>query len=131
MKAIKNIGNALLEDLHRRLVIGRQSLLELALDIERQSQMEVPRDTESAARSNFIIEEDRADGVQVTVGYGGPNVQINPKTGQPTTEYLLALHEDLAFRHPNGKAKFLEDPANRVFQKAMNKIMKDQQNLIR
>ena len=32
--------------------------------------------------------------------------------GSEATKYTLLQHENLAFHHPNGKAKFLEDPVN-------------------
>ena len=71
------------------------------------SQIEVPKDTTALVNSAFILEE----GDNIILGYGGPNTKINPKTGIPTEEYALKVHEDLNMNHPRGgKAKFLEDP---------------------
>lgn len=79
----------------------------VAVEIMSNSQEEVPKDTTALVRSGFIVEE----GDSIILGYGGPNTKINPKTGIPTEEYALKVHEDLYMNHPNGgKAKFLEDP---------------------
>lgn len=77
------------------------------------SLQQVPRDTDALAQSayegtpyfdgNFVIME---------FGYGGPNVQTNPKTGQGTDDYAWIVHEDMTVNHPIGKSKFLEDPIN-------------------
>ena len=94
----KDIMDATMDQLH-----------EVAVEIMSNSQEEVPKDTTALVRSGFIIEE----GDSIILGYGGPNTKINPKTGIPTEEYALKVHEDLYMNHPRGgKAKFLEDPFN-------------------
>ena len=92
----KDIMDATMDQLH-----------EVAVEIMSNSQDEVPKDTTALVRSGFIVEE----GDSIILGYGGPNTKINPKTGIPTEEYALKVHEDLYMNHPRGgKAKFLEDP---------------------
>ena len=79
----------------------------VAVEIMSNSQVEVPKDTTALVNSGFIVNE----GDSIILGYGGPNTKINPKTGIPTEEYALRVHEDLDMNHPRGgKAKFLEDP---------------------
>jgi hypothetical protein len=97
-KIYKDITDATLDQLH-----------EVAVEIMSNSQEEVPKDTTALVRSGFITEE----GDSIIFGYGGPNTKVNPKTGIPTEEYALKVHEDLYMNHPRGgKAKFLEDPFN-------------------
>ena len=92
----KDIMDATMDQLHA-----------VAVEIMNNSQDEVPKDTTALVRSGFIVEE----GDSIILGYGGPNTKINPKTGIPTEEYALKVHEDLYMNHPRGgKAKFLEDP---------------------
>jgi len=75
---------------------------------------EVPKDTLALFRSRFVTPPIRKEGmVQVICGFGTDSV-INPKTKQPTSHYALYVHERLDVHHPVGKAKFLEDPANRL-----------------
>jgi hypothetical protein len=77
------------------------------------SAQQVPRDTESMANSAYMTSPRfEGDSVVIEFGYGGPNAQVNPRTGQNTDEYAYIVHEDLTANHPNGKAKFLEDPIN-------------------
>jgi hypothetical protein len=92
------------------LAASRLAVLHEAQDIMSESLEEVPKDTEALAKSAYLEQE--ANG-SVTFGYGGPNVQINPKNGQRTDEYMLSVHENLQAQHPVGKAKFLEGPLNR------------------
>ena len=92
---IKDISDATMDQLHS-----------VAVEIMNNSQDEVPIDTKALIKSGFIVEE----GDSIILGYGGPNTKINPKTGIPTEEYALRVHEDLSMYHQNGKAKFLEDP---------------------
>lgn len=94
---INNIKDATMDQLHS-----------VAVEIMNNSQDEVPIDTKALIKSGFIVEE----GDSIIAGYGGPNAKINPKTGIPTEEYALRVHEDLSMHHDTGKAKFLEDPFN-------------------
>jgi hypothetical protein len=104
----------LLANLERTVVHVRREaqrfVREEAEAIFQESQEEVPVETGSLKASGFVKE--LADG-SYTVGYGGENVQTNPKTGLSTNDYSLAVHERLDTIHPTGKAKFLEDPVNR------------------
>ena len=86
-----------------------------------ESLSEVPRDTESLAKSARV--EDMGDGDYAVV-YGG-NGTINPRTGQPVDDYMIRVHEDLEANHPNGgKAKFLEDPMRRHEQQFAERVAK-------
>lgn len=88
--------------------LSKKAALKKAEAIMDESLQEVPRDTGALASSAFIEQ----DGTEVTFGYGGPNDQVNPRTGQGTSEYMVAVHVRLDTLHPQGKAKFLEDPVN-------------------
>lgn len=88
--------------------------LEEAEAIMMESLGEVPSESGSLASSGFV--EQGSDG-NCTFGYGGAHAVMNPKTGQSTDEYMVAVHERLDVVHPNGKAKFLEDPVNRHKEK--------------
>lgn len=72
---------------------------------------QVPVDTGALRDSNYIedVASDKRE-ARVTFGYGGPNIQTNPKTGKPTTDYYLYVHERLDLHHPHGNAKFFEKP---------------------
>jgi hypothetical protein len=60
---------------------------------------------------------------KVRVGYGGSGVQINPKSHLPTTAYMVEVHENLAQPHRNGKAKYLEDPVNRLLPEVIDLVV--------
>lgn len=73
------------------------------------SVQEVPKDTHNLADSAFVEQDSNGN---VTFGYGAPG-HVNGKNQMDSTEYMVAVHERLDVHHPNGKAKFLEDPVNR------------------
>lgn len=85
---------------------------ELADEVIDASLEQIPRKTGALANSTFKDSKTTDTSVQVTFGYGGGNEQVNPETGVSTAEYAVEVHEDLQAMHPNGKAKFLEDPSN-------------------
>ena len=71
----------------------------------------VPVDTGALQSSNYIEEtQQNRNEASVSFGYGGPNVQINPKTGKPTSDYYHYVHEMIGRNHPTGQAKFFEQP---------------------
>lgn len=79
-------------------------------DIMFDSLKQVPRDTETLAKSAFYEVKHAPDyGFEAELGYGR-NGSVNPKTGTPVEDYAVVVHEDLSAVHPVGKAKFLEDP---------------------
>lgn len=77
---------------------------------------QVPEDTSTLKNSAFWKVERRTElsassyRYMGIVGYGGNGDPVNPKTGRPASEYMVAVHEDLSAFHAKGKAKFLEDP---------------------
>lgn len=79
---------------------------EEAESLQRDSLEQVPKDTETLANSSYV--EEQSDGSFV-VGYGRGGT--NPKSHAPAANYMVKIHEDMSLNHPNGKAKFLEDPA--------------------
>lgn len=93
---------------------AKQAIRDEAESIMQDSLEEVPKDTGTLASAAYI--ETLANG-DVEFGYGGPNNAINPKSGTATDDYMVAVHERLDVIHPNGKAKFLEDPLNRHLAK--------------
>lgn len=79
--------------------------------ISEESLRQVPRDTGTLASSQFWnVTGNYRIGWTATIGYGGNGNPVNPKTGKPASSYMSVVHEDLDAYHPNGKAKFLEDP---------------------
>lgn len=73
---------------------------------------QVPRDTNTLADSAFYEVLGSYSNFTGIVGYGGNGDPVNPRTLQPASYYMIAVHEDLSAHHPTGKAKFLEDPVN-------------------
>lgn len=96
-----------------RLIIAEHSVLkEYSAIIMNESLEQIPIDTGALLASSYRTEvEDIGDVISVEFGYGGDNVQINPKTGQTTDTYSVRVHEDRTLGHPRGgKAFFLSDP---------------------
>lgn len=85
-----------------------------------ESRQEVPTSTGALRDSAFIKQDYRGN---LSFGYGGPNAQINPETGESTEDYMVAVHENLQAIHPHGKAKFLEDPVNRFAQRLEHTLL--------
>ncbi len=102
--ALRNVGTG-----------SKKALIAACEEIMGESMAQVPTDTYTLLMSAFYDVRRRDDtskkvyAYEATLGYGG-NGQINPKTGRPASEYMLAVHEDLSAVHPHGKAKYLEDP---------------------
>lgn len=87
-KAAKEMGGALFRE-------GEAIMLE--------SKQECPVDTGALRSSGHVQRPTREAGeIVVNLGYGGPAIS-----------YALPQHENLEYRHPSGKAKFLEDPFRR------------------
>jgi hypothetical protein len=70
---------------------------------------QVPRNTNTLASSAFYKVEGHVRNFVGTVGYGGNDDPVNPKTGQNASQYMVVVHEDLTAFHPVGNAKFLEN----------------------
>lgn len=79
-------------------------------EIKTMTLKEVPRDYNILASSFFYEVEGKYRNFTANLGYGGKGDPINPRTGQPASQYMVAVHEDLSAKHDQGKAKFLEDP---------------------
>jgi len=95
-------------DLVRRQV--RVNLMRAAMDLQSESVNEAPKDT-GDLRGNCAIDDSQLEALQVDVGYSLP--------------YARKQHEELSYRHLNGKAKFLEDPFNRkklTYQKYIGEV---------
>lgn len=84
-----------------------------AQEIIEESLAEVPRDTNALASSAYYKVIGKYRNFSAEIGYGGNGDPINPRTGKPVSDYMVAVHEDLEAYHPIGKAKFLEDPVRR------------------
>lgn len=112
--AIRNIGRGS----KRATIQACEEILEASIE-------QVPKQTLTLMLSAFYEVARRSDTAassyvyEAIVGYGGNGDPINPKTGRPASSYMVAVHEDLSKKHPNGKAKFLEDP---VREYAANKF---------
>lgn len=106
--------NKSLRKLKQQMLSKSKSALDkYSKEIQQESIRECPKDTGALSNSSYIEKEDSSEEIKRVIGYGGDNVQINPRTGQPTSEYATIVHEDLSRLHPNGKSKFLEDPSRR------------------
>lgn len=89
----------------------KKALVAACDEILGESMAQVPLDTSTLMMSAFWeINGNYKIGWDAVIGYGGNGDPINPKTGQPASAYMVAVHEDLTAEHPIGKAKFLEDP---------------------
>lgn len=105
--------NSVIENVHS----GTKWATELSCKIIfEESQYQVPVDTGTLARSGFYRVERRSELAKSSyryrgiIGYGGNNDPVNPKSYQRASHYARTVHEDLDAYHPNGKAKYLEDP---------------------
>jgi hypothetical protein len=101
-----------------------KGLHECARIIMDDSQVLVPRDTETLANSAYITDvEVIGQDLVVHLGYGRGE-EINPKTGDHPSKYAVPVHEILgAFHKPPTQAKFLEVPAV-AFEAFMGEVMK-------
>ena len=103
--SIRNVGNG-----------TKKATIEACEEILEMSLQQVPKDTYTLALSAFYEVSRRTDTsvntwqYEGTVGYGGNGDPVNPKSKEKASEYMMSVHEDLTAYHPNGKAKFLEDP---------------------
>lgn len=75
----------------------KSNLLKAAMDLQSESVKQAPKDT-GDLRGNCAIDASNLEKFEVVVGYSLP--------------YALRQHEELNYKHTNGKAKFLEDPFN-------------------
>lgn len=96
--------------------VGKAALagmVEHAQHVMTLSRAQVPRSTGALAESGYVgVPLATRYTVTVPLGYGGPNDQVNPITGQLASKYAVPVHERVEVPHENGKAKFLEDPLN-------------------
>lgn len=97
----------------------KKATIAASQEILKESLNQVPRDTNTLAKSAFYeIQGNSNDGFTSTIGYGGNKNPQNPDTGHKASEYMIVVHEDLSAKHPIGKAKYLEDPV-RQYQKRL------------
>lgn len=90
----------------------RKATQEACETILEESLRQVPVETGTlAASASYKITGDYRTGWFGAVSYASDIDPINPETGRPASEYVVAVHEDLNALHIIGKAKFLEDPA--------------------
>lgn len=93
--------------------IATKQVTESTNRIYNESQVECPVDTGTLKSSGERKVERTNKGVEGIVRYGGKGDPVNPATGKRASEYAVEVHEDLFVNHPQGKAKFLEDPTRR------------------
>lgn len=93
-----------------------------AEDIETAAVIYCPKDTESLSRSSFLDIYNRHDELICVVGFGGRNVQVNPKSGKATSEYAVDVHEETWVPHNTGTPKFLEKAVQEFQYDAENQI---------
>lgn len=89
----------------------RKATVAACQEIIQASLNQVPSATGTLASSIYYeISGNYKIGFSGVVGYGGNGNPVNPTTGEAVSEYMVAVHENMSAEHPNGKAKFLEDP---------------------
>lgn len=81
------------------------------LQIMHKSKREVPVDTGALRRSAYT-EKPKKIGKSIigVIGYSGKYAKINPKTGQSTEKYAIAVHETNKNYRNGRKWKYLSDP---------------------
>ena len=79
-----------------------------AQEVMKASIAECPKSTGTLASTAFVGKVRR--GVVTDVNFGYTGQARNPVNGRLASAYAVREHEDMALQHPNGKAKFLEDP---------------------
>lgn len=90
---------------------AEKAIIAACEEIKKKSLEQVPKDTETIAKSFFYVVRGSYQNATATIGYGGNGDPVNPKTGKRASEYMVKVHEDLEAQHPRGgKAKFFEDP---------------------
>lgn len=127
------------EIIERMKQIVRQHPSELAAALYTESELvmtqskeQIPVDT-GAAKNSAHVDAPKIGANEVTIefGYGGTATKVNPKSGKPTTTYLIKIHEDMDVRHKVGKAKFLEDPVKAWEGDLVFKLLKRVQGILR
>lgn len=127
------------EIIERMKRIARQHPAELAAALYTESELlmfkskeEIPVDT-GAAKSSAHVDAPviSTNKVSIEFGYGGTATKVNPKSGKPTTTYLIRIHEDMDMRHTVGKAKFLEDPVKAWTPTLVSTLMRRVQTILR
>lgn len=95
---------------------ARDYLLDTILDAQANF---VPVDTGALRSSGFVkkIKWKGDDEFRVRAGFGQDSV-LNPKTGNPTSDYAWVQHET----NPNGKSKYLSQPARKNIPKLKTNI---------
>jgi hypothetical protein len=102
--------------INERLPRGlKAAAMEEVQQVMQESQSQVPVVTGTLRDSAFIRQDHMGN---ITFGYGDSKAAINPNTGESPRKYMIAVHERLDVQHPQGKAKFLEDPVNAFAQTA-------------
>ena len=85
------------------------ALGEIAEELKIASQAEVPVDTGALQESAFVEKIENWEGnLVLVVGYA--------------MEYAVEQHETLFYHHPQGKAKYLEDPFNAMQGEVMGRL---------
>lgn len=100
----------------------KKATLAACQEIIKDSKEEVPKDTETLAKSAFYEVQGSYKNFVGIVGYGGNGDPVNPRTGESASDYMIVVHEDLEAKHNNGKAKFLEDPVRRYASKFATRV---------
>lgn len=108
----------------------KKATIQAARAIMDDSLDEVPKDSWTLANSAFWDVTGSYKDFEAVLGYGGNGDPVHPTKGYRASEYMVVVHEDLTAVHPNGKAKFLEDPIRRYvadrFPRAIIKAYKEE-----
>jgi hypothetical protein len=84
------------------------------------SKSQVPSETGALLSTAFVESESGFMNGSTSFGYSGQ--AVNSKTGEAVSDYMVAVHERLDLEHPNGKAKFLEDPITEFMDNAESSL---------
>ena len=102
---LDSIGSAISDKLNQAVASSEDGLKEVAEKIFEISQDKAPEDTGQMKKSGFIEYVREGDKLYAVIGYDKDD----------TAPYVVIVHENLDFNHPNGgEAKFLQNADNKV-----------------
>ena len=128
---LQEVQTRLTQFAQRHPVLVAKALTDEARFIMRESFYEVPYDTGSLRNSGFVDPPTISSrNISIKLGYGGPAVKVNPKSGQLTTVYAVEVHENMNTAHKIGKAKFLYDPIMRNAEKLSQRLVDSVERLL-
>lgn len=100
----------------------RKATVAACEEIEQATLAQVPRLTNTLAESFSYEVDGYRRNFTANIGYAIKKDPVNPHTGTPASQYMVAVHENLDAVHVVGKAKFFEDPIREYRDKFPGKL---------